>query len=128
MDFQPVLMAAGRGGRLAPLGDRITKCLVTIGNIPMMWFPLRSLDLAGFNGEWTPFDWLSFSVGCFTLQSVESCTSHCVTQLSLRHTFATASRTCHPVTHLSLYHTPATVSCTCCRVKHLPLCHLLVTV
>lgn len=56
MDFQPVLMAAGRGGRLAPLSDKVTKCLVTIGNIPMLWFPLRSLDLAGFNGMYSMLD------------------------------------------------------------------------
>ncbi|XP_067928648.1 translation initiation factor eIF2B subunit gamma-like [Watersipora subatra] len=49
MDFQPVLMAAGRGSRLTPLSDNISKCLLPIGNIPMLWFPLRSFDLAGFN-------------------------------------------------------------------------------
>ena len=51
MDFQPVLMAAGRGSRLTPLSDKIAKCLLPIGNIPMLWFPLRSLDLAGFKGK-----------------------------------------------------------------------------
>lgn len=50
MDFQPFVMAAGRGGRLSPLGDHTAKCLVPIGNIPMVWYPVRSLDLSGFAG------------------------------------------------------------------------------
>lgn len=51
MNFQAVVMAAGRGGRLSPLGDISAKCLVPIGNIPMVWYPMRSLDLSGFKGN-----------------------------------------------------------------------------
>ncbi|KAF6031174.1 EIF2B3 [Bugula neritina] len=49
MNFQPVLLAAGRGERLAPVSDKTPKCLIPIGNVPMLWYPLRSLDLAGFS-------------------------------------------------------------------------------
>jgi len=51
MNFQPVLLAAGRGERLAPVSDKTPKCLIPIGNVPMLWYPLRSLDLAGFSGK-----------------------------------------------------------------------------
>ncbi len=51
MEFQAVVMAAGKGSRLSELthGTR-PKCLLPIGNRPMIWFTLKMLQQAGFEG------------------------------------------------------------------------------
>lgn len=51
MDIQAVILAAGRGSRLSPLSDNCYKCLIPVANVPMLWYPLRSCDLAGFKGR-----------------------------------------------------------------------------
>ncbi|XP_064478812.1 translation initiation factor eIF2B subunit gamma-like [Ornithodoros turicata] len=49
IDFQAVLMAAGRGSRLAELlSPDCPKYLLPVGNLPMIYYPLCALKRAGF--------------------------------------------------------------------------------
>lgn len=46
--IQAVIMAAGKGSRMTELTARKPKCLLPIGNLPMIWFPLNLLQRTGF--------------------------------------------------------------------------------
>ncbi|PIK34214.1 putative translation initiation factor eIF-2B subunit gamma [Apostichopus japonicus] len=48
MEFQAVVMAAGRGSRMVDLTTNKAKPLLPIGNKPMLWYPLHMLEKAGF--------------------------------------------------------------------------------
>lgn len=48
IEFQPVVLAAGRGSRMSDLTSKIHKALLPIGNMPMMWYPINTLERAGF--------------------------------------------------------------------------------
>ena len=49
MEFQAVVLAGGQGTRMAELSCEMTpKCLLPIGNKPMIWYPVRMLEKAGF--------------------------------------------------------------------------------
>ncbi|XP_041475354.1 translation initiation factor eIF-2B subunit gamma-like isoform X2 [Lytechinus variegatus] len=48
MEFQAVIMAAGRGSRMTDLSNNIPKALLPIGNHPMIWYPINMLEKAGF--------------------------------------------------------------------------------
>lgn len=48
MEFQPVIMAAGRGSRMTDLTAKCPKALLPIGNMPMIWYPVNMLEKAGF--------------------------------------------------------------------------------
>lgn len=48
MEFQPVVMAAGRGSRMVDLTTNKANPLLPIGNKPMLWYPLNMLEKAGF--------------------------------------------------------------------------------
>lgn len=51
LEFQAVVLAAGRGTRLPELtGDR-PKCLLPIGPFPLLWYPLHMLQKHGFLGK-----------------------------------------------------------------------------
>ena len=50
-EFQAVIMAAGSGSRMYPLTENIPKALLPVGNLPMIWYPIRLLEKAGFEGE-----------------------------------------------------------------------------
>lgn len=50
-DFQAVVMAAGKGSRMTELTVDKPKCLLPIGNRPMVWYPLKMLEKAGFIGK-----------------------------------------------------------------------------
>ena len=50
MEFQAVVLAAGRGSRMTDLTASVPKALLPIGNMPMMWYPINSLEKAGFEG------------------------------------------------------------------------------
>ncbi|XP_017758971.1 PREDICTED: translation initiation factor eIF-2B subunit gamma isoform X2 [Eufriesea mexicana] len=47
-EFQAVVLAAGFGSRMTELTRGEYKCLLPIGNIPMLWYPLQLLERAGF--------------------------------------------------------------------------------
>ncbi|KZS11757.1 translation initiation factor eIF-2B subunit gamma [Daphnia magna] len=48
MEYQAVIMAAGRGSRMTDLTHDRPKCLLPICNRPMIWFSLKMLENAGF--------------------------------------------------------------------------------
>ncbi|XP_022319260.2 translation initiation factor eIF2B subunit gamma-like [Crassostrea virginica] len=48
MEFQPIIMAAGPGSRLADLTSKCPKAALMIGNRPMVWYPINLLEKAGF--------------------------------------------------------------------------------
>ena len=48
-DFEAVVLAAGKGSRMMELTAGKPKCLLPIGNFPMIWYPLRLLECTGFN-------------------------------------------------------------------------------
>ena len=50
MEFQAVVMAAGRGSRMTDLTNDKPKCFLPIGNRPMIWYSLKMLQNAGFQG------------------------------------------------------------------------------
>lgn len=50
MEFQPIIMAAGPGSRLAELTSKCPKAALLIGNRPMVWYPINMLEKAGFEG------------------------------------------------------------------------------
>ncbi|XP_066993456.1 translation initiation factor eIF2B subunit gamma [Anabrus simplex] len=47
-EFQAVVMAGGKGSRMTEITAGRPKCLLPIGNQPMVWYPLRMLEQAGF--------------------------------------------------------------------------------
>ena len=49
-EFQAVVFAAGRGSRFAEVCSQRPKCLLPIGNLPMIWYPLNMLHKIGFTG------------------------------------------------------------------------------
>ncbi|XP_064625401.1 translation initiation factor eIF2B subunit gamma-like [Lineus longissimus] len=48
MEFQPVVMAGGRGSRMTDLTAKIPKAILPVGNMPMVWYPVNMLERAGF--------------------------------------------------------------------------------
>ncbi|XP_052775197.1 translation initiation factor eIF-2B subunit gamma-like [Mya arenaria] len=48
MEFQPVVLAAGRGSRMTDLVSQTSKSLLPVGNKPMLWYPINMLQRAGF--------------------------------------------------------------------------------
>ena len=52
MEFQPVVLAAGRGSRMTDLTSQLPKALLPIGNMPMLWYPINTLQRAGFEGNY----------------------------------------------------------------------------
>lgn len=51
MEYQAVIMAAGRGSRMTDLTHNRPKCLLPISNRPMIWYPLKMLESTGFEGD-----------------------------------------------------------------------------
>ncbi|ESO92323.1 hypothetical protein LOTGIDRAFT_206598 [Lottia gigantea] len=48
MEFQAVVMAGGKGSRMTDLTSKCYKAVLPIGNRPMIWYSLNSLERAGF--------------------------------------------------------------------------------
>jgi translation initiation factor eIF-2B subunit gamma len=46
-DFQAVLMAGGKGSRMTDLSSSKLKCLLPVGNFPMLYYPLSLLQKIG---------------------------------------------------------------------------------
>ena len=55
-EFQAVLLAGGEGTRLSPLTDEVPKCLLPVGNAPLLTYQLSLLETSGFQGMWVDFD------------------------------------------------------------------------
>ena len=49
-EFQAVVMAAGKGSRLSDLTLTKPKCLLPIANRPLLFYPLKQLENAKFEG------------------------------------------------------------------------------
>jgi len=53
-EFQAIVMAGGRGSRMTELTAGRPKCLLPIGNKPMVWYPLQLLEQTGIKGKLLP--------------------------------------------------------------------------
>lgn len=51
MEFQAIVMAAGRGSRMMGLTASIPKALLPVANNPMVSYPIKMLQKAGFGGK-----------------------------------------------------------------------------
>ena len=49
-EYQAVVLAGGRGSRLTDLTARTPKALLPVANKPMVWYPVKTLENAGFEG------------------------------------------------------------------------------
>lgn len=47
-EFQAIVLAGGKGSRMTELTEGQPKCLLPIGNVPMVWYPLQILERFGF--------------------------------------------------------------------------------
>ncbi|XP_045493551.1 translation initiation factor eIF-2B subunit gamma [Colias croceus] len=48
LEFQAVVLAAGRGSRMPDVGGTVSKCLLPIGPYPLLWYSLNLLERVGF--------------------------------------------------------------------------------
>ncbi|KAH9629021.1 hypothetical protein HF086_007506 [Spodoptera exigua] len=48
LEFQAVVLAAGRGSRLPDVGGSVSKCLLPVGPYPVVWYSLNLLEKLGF--------------------------------------------------------------------------------
>ncbi|EFN89754.1 translation initiation factor eIF-2B subunit gamma [Harpegnathos saltator] len=48
IEFQAIVLAGGKGSRMTELTAGQPKCLLPIGNSPMIWYPLQVLERFGF--------------------------------------------------------------------------------
>ncbi|KAJ8938829.1 hypothetical protein NQ314_011320 [Rhamnusium bicolor] len=49
VEFQAVVLAAGRGSRMSEITTGKPKCLLPVGSKPLVWYPLYKLQKAGFS-------------------------------------------------------------------------------
>ena len=56
LEYQAVILAAGRGTRMTEITSSKAKCLLPIGNYPMIWYPMNMLKRVGFQGKEMSFD------------------------------------------------------------------------
>lgn len=47
IEFQAIVLAGGKGSRMTDLTAGQPKCLLPIGNVPMVWYPLKILERFG---------------------------------------------------------------------------------
>lgn len=50
LEFQAVVLAAGRGSRMPDVGGTVSKCLLPVGPYPVLWYSLNMLEKFGFQG------------------------------------------------------------------------------
>lgn len=50
LEFQAVVLAAGRGSRMPDVGGTVSKCLLPVGPYPVLWYSLNLLEKVGFQG------------------------------------------------------------------------------
>lgn len=60
LEFQAVVMAAGKGSRIPEMTATKPKCLLPVGNKPMIYYPLKLLENAGFKGKLSNLFFLTF--------------------------------------------------------------------
>jgi translation initiation factor eIF-2B subunit gamma len=54
-------MAGGRGSRMTELTSGRPKCLLPIGNKPMVWYPLQLLERTGIKGKFCILEFLFYT-------------------------------------------------------------------
>ncbi|KAG6446427.1 translation initiation factor eIF-2B subunit gamma [Manduca sexta] len=47
LEFQAVILAAGRGSRMPDVGGSVSKCLLPVGPYPVLWYSLNMLEKIG---------------------------------------------------------------------------------
>ncbi|XP_075217081.1 eukaryotic translation initiation factor 2B subunit gamma [Lycorma delicatula] len=47
-EFQAIVMAGGKGSRMTELTAEKPKCLLPVGNLPLLWYPLQLLERSKF--------------------------------------------------------------------------------
>lgn len=52
IEFQAVILAAGRGSRMPDVGASVTKCLLPVGPYPVLWYSLNMLERIGIQGTY----------------------------------------------------------------------------
>lgn len=50
LEMQAIVLAAGNGSRMSELSGERPKCLLPIGPLPLVWYPLHMLQAHGFQG------------------------------------------------------------------------------
>ncbi|KAF4528444.1 hypothetical protein B566_EDAN013449, partial [Ephemera danica] len=48
-EFKAIVLAAGTGSRMREITNKKPKCLLPIGNLPLIWYPLSMLERSGFS-------------------------------------------------------------------------------
>eukprot|EP00095_Tigriopus_kingsejongensis_P007546 maker-scaffold104_size368486-snap-gene-2.29 protein:Tk07546 transcript:maker-scaffold104_size368486-snap-gene-2.29-mRNA-1 annotation:"translation initiation factor eif-2b subunit gamma" len=48
-EFQAVVLAGGKGSRFTDVTQNKAKCLLPLGNLPLLWYPLNMLQRIGFS-------------------------------------------------------------------------------
>ncbi|KAF1741911.1 hypothetical protein MXB_2085 [Myxobolus squamalis] len=48
-DFCSIVLAGGSGSQLFPLIENCPKCLLNVGNYPILYYSLRALEISGFD-------------------------------------------------------------------------------
>jgi len=59
------IIAAGLGTRLRPLTNTVPKCMIDIGNHPLLWYHVMSLKTSGITDIWINTHWLADQVTSF---------------------------------------------------------------
>lgn len=50
LEMQAIVLAAGNGSRMTELSGERPKCLLPVGPLPLVWYPLHMLQTHGFQG------------------------------------------------------------------------------
>ncbi|KAF0993264.1 hypothetical protein HZS_5520 [Henneguya salminicola] len=48
-DFCSIILAGGSGSKMFPLTESYPKCLLNVGNYPLIYYSLKALEIAGFD-------------------------------------------------------------------------------
>lgn len=54
LELQAIVLAAGNGSRMTELSGERPKCLLPVGPLPLVWYPLHMLQEHGFQGARNP--------------------------------------------------------------------------
>lgn len=60
-EFQAIVMAGGSGSRMTDLTAGRPKCLLPIGNKPMVWYPLQLLERTGIKGMFFKLQFVAYT-------------------------------------------------------------------
>ena len=52
MELQPIILAGGKGSHMTELTNALPKPLLPVGNKPLIFYPLKMLEKAEFQGSY----------------------------------------------------------------------------